>query len=224
MRSPDWWWELRHARLELIEHDVTGRGLVASGTPHIDTVSLRQMRRAEFAATERLRADNRAWLGPWEATVPTGYPTEVPDFSTLCRRARHLQRVGVLLPFVVVANSRIVGHVSVSEITRGACHSAAVGYWVSEDMAGRGLMTLAVAMTLDCAFVEMGLHRIEINVRPHNAASLALVRRLGLREEGRRVRYLHVGGEWADHLSFAVTAEEFPDGGFVAARERARGR
>ena len=36
--------------------------------------------------------------------------------------------------------------------------------------------------------------------------------KLGFREEGLRPRYLHIDGAWRDHLVFALTAEEVPDG------------
>ena len=63
---------------------------------------------------------------------------------------------------------------------------------------------------------EVGLHRVEINVRPENVRSLALCRRLGLREEGLRRGLMNIDGAWADHLSFAVVAEEMEErSGFV---------
>jgi [ribosomal protein S5]-alanine N-acetyltransferase len=69
-----------------------------------------------------------------------------------------------------------------------------------------------VAMAIDHAFFTAGLHRIEINIRPENTASLRVVEKLGLRYEGRRDRLLHIDGAWRDHLSFAITVEEVPNG------------
>ena len=73
-------------------------------------------------------------------------------------------------------------------------------------------MPTAVALVVDHAFTEVGLHRIEVNIRPENAASLRVVEKLGFRDEGVRPGLLHIAGAWRDHRSFALTAEEVPDG------------
>ena len=78
--------------------------------------------------------------------------------------------------------------------------------------AGRGIIPTAVALATDHCFATVGLHRVEVNIRPENAASLRVVEKLGFRPEGLRPRYLHIDGDWRDHLSFALTADEVPEG------------
>lgn len=90
--------------------------------------------------------------------------------------------------------------------------SATLGYWVDSARAGRGLAPTAVALATDFCFRDLGLHRMEINIRPENRASLRVVEKLGFRDEGLRPRYLHIAGQWADHRSFALTEEEVPRG------------
>jgi ribosomal-protein-alanine N-acetyltransferase len=51
-----------------------------------------------------------------------------------------------------------------------------------------------------------------VNIRPENSASLRVVQKLGFREEGTRSAFLHIAGAWRDHRSFALTADEVPDG------------
>ena len=80
-------------------------------------------------------------------------------------------------------------------------------------------MPTAVALAADHCFTAVGLHRIEVNIRPENAASLRVVEKLGFREEGPRSAFLHIAGAWRDHRSFALTPEELPGG---AARPLAR--
>ena len=68
----------------------------------------------------------------------------------------------------------------------------------------------------------IGLHRVEVNIRPENAASLRVVEKLGFRDEGLRPRYLHIDGDWRDHLSFALTREEVGDGLLARYRRHVR--
>jgi ribosomal-protein-alanine N-acetyltransferase len=56
------------------------------------------------------------------------------------------------------------------------------------------------------------LHRVEVNIRPENRASLRVAHKLGFRPEGVRKNYLHIDGAWRDHATFAVTVEDAPQG------------
>lgn len=110
------------------------------------------------------------------------------------------------------AAHRLVGQLTVSSITWGSLRSANIGYWVDETVAGRGITPTAVALAVDHCFRAGGMHRIEVCIRPENAASLRVVHKLGFRPEGLRRAYLHIDGDWRDHEAFALTAEEVPDG------------
>jgi ribosomal-protein-alanine N-acetyltransferase len=77
-------------------------------------------------------------------------------------------------------------------------------------------------MATDYCLGTLGLHRMEINIRPENAASLRVVDKLGFRDEGLRVKYLHIDGAWRDHRTFALTSEELTEP--LLARWRARRR
>lgn len=107
---------------------------------------------------------------------------------------------------------RLVGQLTVSSITWGSLRSANIGYWVDETVAGRGITPTAVALAVDHCFRAAGMHRIEVCIRPENAASLRVVHKLGFRAEGLRRAYLHIDGDWRDHEAFALTAEEVPEG------------
>ncbi len=58
----------------------------------------------------------------------------------------------------------------------------------------------------------MGLHRIEVAIRPENVSSLRVVEKLGIQEIGFAPRFLHIDGDWRDHRIFAITREEVPLG------------
>jgi ribosomal-protein-alanine N-acetyltransferase len=93
---------------------------------------------------------------------------------------------------------------------RGAFESAYLGYYAFAPHAGRGYITEALALALDRAFGELGLHRVEVNVQPGNRRSLALVERLGFAREGYSKRYVRVAGRWRDHVRFAMLREDWP--------------
>lgn len=99
--------------------------------------------------------------------------------------------------------------VSLNQIFMGPFQNAMLGYWLGVAHTGRGYMTEGLALAVRHAFSDLGLHRVEANIRPENAASLALIRRLGFREEGYSPRYLEIAGVWADHVRFAMTVEDW---------------
>jgi ribosomal-protein-alanine N-acetyltransferase len=181
-------------------------------------VALRPIARRDRAAWTQVRARNRDWLMPWEATPPRELGPPV-SFPAMVRTLRGQARRGTTLPFVVTYEGELVGQLTVGGITYGSLCSAHVGYWVDSQVAGRGVMPTAVALAVDHCFLVLRLHRIEVNIRPENTASLRVVDKLGFRDEGLRRAYLHIDGAWRDHRPFALTAEEVPGG--LLARWRA---
>lgn len=177
-------------------------------------VGLRLISVRDAATLERLLRENREWLVRWEATHPSGRTIEPGSVSmrpSIRAMRKHL-RTGRGIPFVVTYNDAIVGQLSVSELSGGALCSAQIGYWVAQNAAGRGIIPTAVALAIDYLFDAVALHRVEICLRPENAASRRVVEKLGLRYEGRRQAYIHIDGAWRDHDCYAVTREEAAGG------------
>lgn len=175
---------------------------------------LRPMRTGDERAYHALRRRDRDWLAPWDATAPDDR-FGATSFRALVRSQSEAAARGQSLPCAIEVDGAFVGQVTGSSIVYGAFRSMSVGYWVTRAMAGRAIAPTAVAMLADHAVAELGLHRVEINVRPENTASLAVVRKLGFREEGLRRRMLHIDGAWRDHRSFALTVEDLEGATFV---------
>ena len=162
-----------------------------------------------------VRGRNFEWLAPWEATPPRD--GRVVAFPAMVRNLTAQARRGQMMPFVVTYEGRLVGQLTVGGITWGSLCAAHIGYWVDSgggrprrdaDGGGAGHRPL---------LRRVGLHRIEINIRPENTASLRVVEKLGFRDEGLRRAFLHIDGAWRDHRAFALTAEELPPAGCSAA-------
>ena len=178
-------------------------------------VGVRPLRRRDATEWVELRRVNARWLAPWEATPPGVSPAQPPTRGTylaMWRVLRTQARRGEALPFVVTVDDVLVGQVTVGNVVRGALNAAYVGYWLAESHAGRGIMPTALAMIVDHCFGPVGLHRIEANVRPENDASRRVVAKLGFREEGLRLRYLYIDGAYRDHICYALTVEDVPEG------------
>lgn len=173
-------------------------------------LTLRPLRLRDARELEHALLSNREWLQPWEATTPggSGRWDVKAGIRSLLEQSRRFQT----LPFVMEADGAIVGQLTVSGIAYGALSSASLGYWVVPQVAGRGFTPRAVALATDHCFGRLGLHRMEICIRPENRPSLRVVEKLGFRYEGLRRRYIHIDGDWRDHVCFAVIKEEVPEG------------
>jgi [ribosomal protein S5]-alanine N-acetyltransferase len=155
--------------------------------------------RDEFVSVMRA---SRSFHRPW-ATAPTDEESFAayladsrrPDFEAMlvCRRE----------------DLAILGFFNLSHITRGSLQSAYLGYAVASRYARHGYMREAIEMVLRDAFLSLRLHRIEANIQPGNAASIALARGAGFAREGFSPRYLKIGGRWRDHERWAILAEDW---------------
>jgi hypothetical protein len=201
--------------------DPVGRGFLRpgpAGSAGPRELVVRPVRGEEHRALDAVRRADGHWLRPWEATLPPDTLEHIPTFSQYMRRAERDHREGTGLIFGVQIDGRFVGQFTVSNVHWGAMSSGMLGYWIVSDWAGRGLGSLVAALVLDLVVGELGLHRVEVCVRPENERSLGLCRGLGLVEEGLRPRFMHIAGEWADHVAFFIDAESLPEGGLVQRR------
>ena len=168
---------------------------------------------------------NEAWLAPWEPS--SSEPWRLRHVSTawppLVSSLRRYARAGAMLPFIVTYEEEFVGQLTVNNVVHGALRSAHIGYWVDEAVAGRGIITAAVALATDHCFGSVGLHRIQIDIRPENVPSRRVVEKLGFRQEAYHHRYLHIDGAWQDHIGYALTTDDVEaDGGLLARWRRMR--
>ena len=178
-------------------------------------VVLRSLSRRDGRQWQQLRRGNVEWLREWEATLPLPDPTIPADYRAMIRSQAKDARAGRAISLGIEFRGVLVGQITLGGLSWGSLRSGYVGYWISRRSAGQGVTPLAVAMLGDYAFDQMQLHRIEINVRPENQSSLRVVAKLGFRFEGTRRGYLHINGDWRDHLSYAMLTSERPRNGLV---------
>ena len=173
-------------------------------------IRLRAVRMRDGAQWSRIRLAEREHLEPWEPSGEGDWTLRhaIAAWPALCSGLRSEARKGRMLPYVIELDGRFCGQLTIGNVTHGALRSAWIGYWVSRSATGGGVATGALALGLDHCFGAVMLHRVEATVRPENAASRAVLAKVGFREEGLLRRYLEVDKGWRDHLLMAITVEE----------------
>jgi [ribosomal protein S5]-alanine N-acetyltransferase len=160
----------------------------------------------EFIAAARAsRALHSPWLDP---------PRTAVQFTAYLSRAGRDDQASYLIRHRACGG--LVGFANLSHIVRGGLQSGYLGYGAFASHAGRGLMTGGLRAVLAAVFGDLGLHRVEANIQPGNARSIALARRLGFEKEGFSRRYLMVDGDWRDHERWALLAEDWARSGSAA--------
>lgn len=159
--------------------------------------------RAEFDAVV---AASRAFHAPWEPRMPAGTDPRARFNRVLAENA-----TGRSHKLLVRRNrdDAALGCMNVNNVVLGVFQSAMLGYWIGAPFAQKGYMTEALQLALALSFDGLGLHRVEANIRPNNAASIALVERAGFRNEGYSPKYLKIDGDWRDHVRYALLVDEW---------------
>ncbi|NEG69678.1 GNAT family N-acetyltransferase [Bifidobacterium sp. BRDM6] len=179
-------------------------------------IRLRPLVEADADEWSDVRRRNDAWLSPWESSDPQH--GALLSFNEWIGRQREDERIGTSVVFAIEFAGRIVGQISLGAISYGSMRTGIVGYWIDREFAGRGFTPLAVAMLCDWAMFMPGgpgLHRIEIDIVPTNDRSRRVVEKVGAVYEGIRRRYMYINGEWKDHESYSLLAEDAGADGFV---------
>lgn len=171
-------------------------------------LTLRAMQSSDRDEYIRVCALSEALVAPWSPRRPEG-DTWAALFERQLQRAAEgtaWKGIGVL------DDGRIGGLFNLNEIVRGPFQNAYAGWSVNAEVAGRGLATEGVRQLLAFAFAPapdgLGLHRVQANIVPRNAASARVAEKAGFRLEGLARNYLFIAGVWEDHLMYARTTEE----------------
>lgn len=168
---------------------------------------LKPIRFRDKSRWDSVRAINRDWLSPWEATRPNiDHKSALPSYygmvMQLNRELRALRSISLGIWLNENRDQVLIGQITLGGIIFGAMRGAHIGYWIDQRFANRGYTTRAVKLLTKFGFEQLRLHRIEINLRPENEASKQVAIKAGYLLEGARNNYLHIAGDWRDHVTF----------------------
>ena len=153
---------------------------------------------------------NREHLAPWDPRREESFFTQRgqrEDIEAKLVAAHH----GLVVPWLVMHGTDVVGRVNLNNIVRGVFQNASVGYWVDHAHTGRGLATAAVDFAVERA-EALGLHRLEAGTLAHNVASQRVLARSGFEQYGEAKDYLFIAGSWQDHRLFQRILHDRPAG------------
>ena len=111
------------------------------------------------------------------------------------------------VPFAIVLDEQVVGMCCFWGID---LHNrrAHLGIGLAEEHRGKGIGTDATRVMLHYAFVDRGLHRVQLEVLATNAAAIRSYQKAGFREDGRMRESAWVRGEFVDEVYMSVLASD----------------
>jgi ribosomal protein S18 acetylase RimI-like enzyme len=151
---------------------------------------------AQFAVRAASAGDARAMAELFAAVAGErdGIATEPP--VDIAERAAQFAAT-IAGSVVAVAGGQVVGLLHVEATRHGF---GEVGMCVDRAWRGRGVGSALMRAAISLAR-ERGLHKLSLEVFAHNAAAIALYRRAGFVEEGRRIgQYRRSSGELRDSV------------------------
>ena len=177
-----------------------------------ERVLLREMGTGDVPALFALMSDHavmRYWSRP--AMTEPREAAELLAGIMADNAAGRLLEWGVALPEGGLVGTLTLHHLSPTH------RRAEIGFALAREQWGRGLMREAAELVVAHAFATasaggMELERLEADTDPRNAASIALLERLGFQREGLLRRRWCVSGEWSDSAFFGLLREEWEMG------------
>ncbi|WP_405105926.1 GNAT family protein [Paenibacillus sp. FSL K6-1217] len=114
---------------------------------------------------------------------------------------------------IYLLSGELIGQITISNIVRGVGQFCDIGYMIDHEKQSHGYTSAAVHLILGYAFRSLGLHRVQAAILPHNTGSRRVLEKNGFQAEGLARRFIKINGEWQDHRTYAILAEEFlPEG------------
>jgi ribosomal-protein-alanine N-acetyltransferase len=131
-------------------------------------------------------------------------PEAVQEFVHMfLAQQREQPRTKFQLAVVLKSTGQLIGTCGI-RMERADAHEADIGYELSPLHWGHGYATEAARAIVEFGFGELGLHRIWSWCIADNAGSARVLKRLGMRLEGRLREKEYFKGRWWDTLLFAI--------------------
>jgi ribosomal-protein-alanine N-acetyltransferase len=161
----------------------------------------------EAAAVLSFFTSNYDFHEPTSPYFPEGFYTDGYWAERLELSRQEFERDQSLRLFLALKTepTKVIGMINLNQIIRGPFQACYLGYSLSQDAEGKGLMTEALSAVIPYAFETLCLHRIMANYLPENERSAKVLKGLGFKIDGRTDEYLYIRGKWREHVLTSLT-------------------
>ncbi|QRF22408.1 GNAT family N-acetyltransferase [Alicyclobacillus sp. TC] len=168
-------------------------------------LAITEMRHAE--ALHSVIVENRDHIGQFLMFART---QTLEDTKSFVQASLSNFAAGTEIPTCIWYDNQLIGSIGlrISQANR----SASIGYWISKEYEGKGVMTKCCKAMINYAFRELKLNRIEIRAIKENVRSRAIPERLGFKHEGTFRQDVKLNDELADSSVYGLLAEEWNSG------------
>ncbi len=143
---------------------------------------------------------------PW-----VGNMQSVDDFRNYIENCELLYQQDKEVSFVIMLGETPVGRIGLHHLN-GQNKSGSIGYWLTRDAEGKGIITQSCRALISYGFKELGLHRIELKAATGNLKSQAVPERLHFKKEGILRGAELVNGQFLDLFIYSLLDVEWGDG------------
>ncbi|MES2780386.1 MAG: GNAT family protein [Bacteroidota bacterium] len=157
-----------------------------------------------FVAVDTNRTHLSQFL-PW-----VGNMQSVADFSNYISRCEELYKQQLEVSFVIMQGEDLVGRIGLHYMNQQN-KQASIGYWLTKDAEGKGIITQSCRALISYGFAELGLHRIEIKAAVKNVKSQAIPEKLNFKKEGILRAAEWVNNTFLDLYLYSMLAHEWKE-------------
>lgn len=169
-----------------------------------EQVRLREFRPDDLDASLAVVGDER--VTSWLSFDRLTRDQQAQRLNGAIERTKADPRTEYYLAVTLREDDRLIGF---ARLGLGGARAAKLGYAIAADHWGHGFATDAAKALIRFGFSDLGLHRITAAIGPDNAASIAVVRRLGFSPEGRLRDHVFTNGAWRDSLLYSLLAADW---------------
>jgi [ribosomal protein S5]-alanine N-acetyltransferase len=185
---------------------VTNTSAPAFPTLETPRLRMRELTKADAPALLSIHGDAEAMR--YFGTDPLQQLEQAEQLVEKFAALRLAPNPGIRWGLELKSTGELVGSCGLFGWHREWC-KCSTGYELARAAHGRGLMQEALRAAFAWGFREMQLNRLEAQVHPDNAPSLALVRKLGFKTEGLLRQVGRWGGRFHDLVQLGLLKAEW---------------